>query len=644
MEMGKVYFGCIVKLKNVVIIMTFIVCCSSTTIGQINFVEIEDDGWIIGLMSSSPAVCDLNGDGLYELVIGDSYGELRHYEQVGTNSGVFDFIAYSLDNIAVGGEGYAKPIFEDIDNDGLMDMFVGRKDGRISRYEQVSNNSLSFTLLTDYFANIDVLYYASPAFTDIDDDGKLDLVVGGWGGMLDYWEQSSPNSTTFSYVNGLRKTATQYIDVGSRSTPTFTDLDNDGKLDMIVGEQSGNLNYYEQSSSTSSVFTLIDESYLGIQVYEYSDPNICDIDNDNKDDLLIGRREGRMLRYEQSSTTSTTFNLVTNYFYPIHDIPGAWACDLYDITGDGKLDMFIGSDGKIEYWAQYAVNSSEFYYVTDNFANINLSYSISGIDVCDIDGDNLLEILIGTGGYGAVYIKRYEQDATGSTSFTYTTLTLNGYSGDGSSCPAVGNADGDNLVDILVGKNSGYIEHYEQDGVNSTNFILRSTDFQSFGDLGSGVKPEFTNLDSDSKPDLLISVYGDTLIKHYEMMNGSNNWIYIGDVSSGISRTYQSICPTTADINGSGNPDLVVQEQLGGRLLHYNNSSSSWGGSNTDWSDPANWNTSAVPDTLTDVDIPSGLSGYPVISDTAVCKSLNLGSGATITIQGGQLNITGDDQ
>jgi uncharacterized repeat protein (TIGR01451 family) len=69
-----------------------------------------------------------------------------------------------------------------------------------------------------------------------------------------------------------------------------------------------------------------------------------------------------------------------------------------------------------------------------------------------------------------------------------------------------------------------------------------------------------------------------------------------------------------------------------------------WLGVNTNWSDNQNW-CQGVPDSSSDVTIPSGLSYYPVIGTgtTAVTKGINIGVGASVTVaSGGLLQIYGD--
>jgi uncharacterized repeat protein (TIGR01451 family) len=65
-----------------------------------------------------------------------------------------------------------------------------------------------------------------------------------------------------------------------------------------------------------------------------------------------------------------------------------------------------------------------------------------------------------------------------------------------------------------------------------------------------------------------------------------------------------------------------------------------WLGVNTNWNDPQNW-CSGVPDSSSDVTIPSGLTYYPVITGTASAHDIYTGSGTTVTLDAGTIRIFG---
>lgn len=66
------------------------------------------------------------------------------------------------------------------------------------------------------------------------------------------------------------------------------------------------------------------------------------------------------------------------------------------------------------------------------------------------------------------------------------------------------------------------------------------------------------------------------------------------------------------------------------------------GNSSTTWSTPGNWSANAVPGTGDNVKIPGGRSRYPnITSGTMSCKNIEISSGATVTVDGGKLNISG---
>src|SRR6187549_3182483 len=73
-------------------------------------------------------------------------------------------------------------------------------------------------------------------------------------------------------------------------------------------------------------------------------------------------------------------------------------------------------------------------------------------------------------------------------------------------------------------------------------------------------------------------------------------------------------------------------------------SGNTWLGVTSDWFAPSNWCTGAIPVSTIDVIIPSGTPNQPVINASgAVCHSINISSGASLTINGSNiLSISGD--
>jgi hypothetical protein len=94
------------------------------------------------------------------------------------------------------------------------------------------------------FSSLDVGFFASPDLVDLDGDGDLDAVVGEVYGGLRYFENTgSTSSPDFVEATGAANPF-DGIDVGFRSSPDLVDLDGDGDLDAVVGENGGSLRYF----------------------------------------------------------------------------------------------------------------------------------------------------------------------------------------------------------------------------------------------------------------------------------------------------------------------------------------------------------------------------------------------------------------
>ena len=109
--------------------------------------------------------------------------------------------------------------------------------------------------------------------------------------------------------------------MGSESTPFLVDIDNDGDLDLFIGEQNGIINYYENTGSASSATytqqTGGSNPLNGVDVGSYSHPAFVDIDNDGDFDVYISNDATSISFYENTgSAASPTFSSQSSALSP----------------------------------------------------------------------------------------------------------------------------------------------------------------------------------------------------------------------------------------------------------------------------------------------------------------------------------------
>jgi hypothetical protein len=301
------------------------------------------------------------------------------------------------DNLIYGG---SSPCFIDIEGDGLFDLFVGEMDGLFYHFKQSSIGSFDFVVQSDNFLHLmDVGSGAAPCLADIDDDGLWDLIVGEWHGNLNHFEQAETGSMNFLMVSDTLGG----FDAGDYSIPALADLDADGLLDLIVGERDGTLNHLEQNAGNPNEFNLIEENFNGIELEKFSAPFFTDLDGDGLFDLILGEEIGTLHLYEQISPMSYEFNLITdslNISVQKYQQPVPYVID-YD--ADGLLDLFIGlENGTINRYEQIEPNSIDFEPVTDNFENIHVEES-ARLGFADINQDGFPDLICGDG-FGGLHL------------------------------------------------------------------------------------------------------------------------------------------------------------------------------------------------------------------------------------------------
>ncbi|NYT27915.1 MAG: VCBS repeat-containing protein [Candidatus Thiodubiliella endoseptemdiera] len=247
---------------------------------------------------------------------------------------------------------YSTPTLADIDGDGDLDL-VGKDDGTLKYYQNTgSTSSPAYEAKTggnNPFNGIDVGIYSAPTLADIDSDGDLDLVVGENDGTLKYYQNTGTTSNPAYEAKTGDDNPFNGINAGYSSSPILVDIDGDGDLDLVVGERNGTLKYYQNTGTTSSpayeVKTGDDNPFNGIDVGYSSSPTLADIDGDGDLDLVMGEAYGTLKYYQNTGTTSNpAYEAKTGDSNPFDgiDVGDYSAPVLADIDGDGDLDLVVG--------------------------------------------------------------------------------------------------------------------------------------------------------------------------------------------------------------------------------------------------------------------------------------------------------------
>lgn len=256
---------------------------------------------------------------------------IAYYKNTGTSSTPkFNFIDFNFLDLNTSGLGLKMaPAFGDIDNDGDQDLYIGRENGTLTFLKNTSTTStISFATpinnVTDKDGKIIGLgQYAYPQLFDLNKDGLLDLIIGRKTGELTYYRNvGSASSPSFLLENDtLGK-----IDVSTNSgdgyaTPHFFRIKDTTIL--FLGAADGRLRYYKEidgNLASSDSFQLVSDNYLNIDAGAYSSFWIDDIDNDGYLNMFVGQDLGGLYHFEAnpfSSASLSEINASPSWFiYP----------------------------------------------------------------------------------------------------------------------------------------------------------------------------------------------------------------------------------------------------------------------------------------------------------------------------------------
>ena len=185
---------------------------------------------------SSPAVGDLDGNGHLEIVVGTGF----YWEQMGyhTTHAIYawDRFGNPLPGwpVYTGGSGFSSPALADLDDDGDLEIVIGCNDGKVYAWHHTGVPDNGWPVRPYGGGHLAPPFVrSSPGVADYDGDGDLEiLITAQWEIIIferdgtqvtDGSEKGDPSKPTFN--------ANSYL----IASPAIGDIDDDGTLEVIIG-------------------------------------------------------------------------------------------------------------------------------------------------------------------------------------------------------------------------------------------------------------------------------------------------------------------------------------------------------------------------------------------------------------------------
>jgi len=269
---------------------------------------------------STPAFADVDADGDQDLFVGHlglRQGQIMqssvYFFRNEGSAQVARFALESSDYMGLSSLNVKriKPLFEDLNADGSLDFgwvsSPGSFEADSTRLRFLINQNpagqafsfpgLNQTKLFPFVFSV----YDCPVFTDVDGDLAKDMLVGKYAGRIQYWRQTAPwPALQYQLVNS------NYGNVSRRPFATnpvlaLGDPDQNGKLDLLVGDFTGNLKWYSDFKNQNTSLFIGDSSFFYNELYgqrishnwgNFVSPAVADLNGDGFPELAVGQTGG----------------------------------------------------------------------------------------------------------------------------------------------------------------------------------------------------------------------------------------------------------------------------------------------------------------------------------------------------------------
>ena len=309
-------------------------------------------------------------------------------------------------------------IVDDFTGDGYLDIVVSSLDLNEQMRFFRNNRNGTFTDHTEEANLIGLVGGLNMVHADYDNDGDLDILVlrGAWSAMVE--NGTVPNSLLRNNGDGQFTDVTFAAGLGGAHYPTQTaawaDYDNDGNLDVYIGNEAGDVKAPCQLFRNNGNGTFTDRAReAGVMNLSFTKGVTWgDYNDDGFPDLYVSnlRKDNRLFRNDGDGTF-TDIAPQAGVTGPKESFP-VW---FWDFDNDGALDLYVSNYGEGRE-SLAAVVANRLGQATDyepahlyqgngkgGFKEVAKAQNLTqltlpmGVNFGDLDNDGYLDFYLGTG-------------------------------------------------------------------------------------------------------------------------------------------------------------------------------------------------------------------------------------------------------
>jgi len=297
----------------------------------------------------------------------------------------------------------------DFNNDGFMDIAVCGSYNVSKIFLLFYHGNWNFSYNMIYSQENDIMGLVSG---DFDNDGDVDIIFTSGentdindtftriNGTVNFLMNNGNNTFLQSLIS--RRSTGVIKDEEGRINPRITsaDYDADGDIDLIVGDNSGKVEYYENNgkanfTSKGIIYDFGSNSW-GLTSNDFDNDNDVDfvISAHEKDNISIGHLFFKKNQYNESNGTTLFLPDLGEIIANISFIPGVGTISSFDYENDGDTDIILSTS-----MLMYILLNDNFTFSSVPLGS-DIEYGVrhrTGIAYADFNSDGFMDFAVGVG-------------------------------------------------------------------------------------------------------------------------------------------------------------------------------------------------------------------------------------------------------